>query len=107
MKSLKNFIIYESLDSDNIEWKVDTWFQGNDLQRKLFKSFMSKCSTNNNSTSIDKDDLSDFMDFGDFNYKEFVDFLYDNISSNTVDFDYKYALETIIKLLLGNKSYTI
>lgn len=104
MKSLKNYIIIENLDTENLDWKLDMWFSNNETQRQLLKDFLK---TYQMSDTNNTDKINDFLTYSDFKYKEFLDFLCDNIYIDTTNFDYKYIFTILTKTLLGNKALII
>lgn len=84
MISLTQFI-KESLDFDNLYFKMNIFFQRDELQRQLFNGFF-----------IDGD--FDKLLRDNFDYKGFVNFVYDDIKPE-LDKDYKYQLDKIRKVL--------
>jgi hypothetical protein len=86
MKSLTN-LLKESLDIDNIYYKINVYFQKDANQLELF-----------NKLKIDNDidnDIDNAINNG-FDIKTFVDFVYDDIKPS-LDKDYIYQLKMILK----------
>lgn len=99
MKSLSKYIL-ESLDStidiDNINVKVRSWFDGNKTGFNDFTLFVTSCKENH---KVDTDKLNEFI--SSFNKeKEFVDFINDDIEG-TQTTDYTDAFTNIIRTLAG------
>lgn len=93
MKDL-SYYIKESIDIDNMRYKVDSWFQSDSNGLSNFDSFCSKCREQHR---VDNDELETF--YNSFNRsKEFVDYINDNIEGDEVD--YKDAFCNIVKSFL-------
>jgi hypothetical protein len=82
MKSLTN-LIKESLDIDNMYYKINVYFQKDANQLELF-----------NKLKFDND-IDNAINNG-FDIKTFVDFVYDDIKPS-LDKDYVYQLKMILK----------
>lgn len=104
MLSLQNFIsVNESLDTENLQYKIDIWFEKNPELREAWDSLISKVKENHG--SISNENFDEY--YSNFNcVKEFVDFLTDNLFpnmsvENVTDqnniVDYSDIFKTIIK----------
>ena len=107
MKTLKDYItehINEDID-DNIFWKIDTYFQGNENELKSFNGLMDICRANKgfNTTTIDA-----YISGNEIlakHKKKFVDFIEDNVQQDTsITKDYSASLCNIAKTVIGNKT---
>lgn len=105
MIDIRTYIICESIDSDNLFWKIDKWFDKNNIEnseRQAFIDLLDICRNNNN--IVTKDIVSNYALSN--NIKPFVNFITDNVSGIEVN-DYIYILMKIIQLILANKSYVL
>lgn len=105
MIDIRTYIICESIDSDNLFWKIDKWFDKNNIEnseRQAFIDLLDICRNNNN--IVTKDVVSNYALSN--NIKPFVNFITDNVSGIEVN-DYIYILMKIIQLILANKSYVL
>lgn len=105
MIDIRTYIICESIDSDNLFWKIDKWFDKSNIgnsERQAFIDLLDICRSNNN--IVNKDVVSNYALSN--NIKPFVNFITDNVSGIEVN-DYIYILTKIIQLILANKSYVL
>ena len=105
MIDIRTYIICESIDSDNLFWKIDKWFDksnSENSERQAFIDLLNICRNNNN--IVTKDIVSNYALSN--NIKPFVNFITDNVSGIEVN-DYIYILMKIIQLILANKSYVL
>lgn len=105
MIDIRTYIICESIDSDNLFWKIDKWFDKSNIdnsERQAFIDLLDICRSNNN--IVTKDVVSNYALSN--NIKPFVNFITDNVSGIEVN-DYIYILMKIIQLILANKSYVL
>lgn len=105
MIDIRTYIICESIDSDNLFWKIDKWFDKSNIdnsERQAFIDLLDICRSNNN--IVTKDVVSNYVLSN--NIKPFVNFITDNVSGIEVN-DYIYILMKIIQLILANKSYVL
>lgn len=105
MIDIRTYIICESIDSDNLFWKIDKWFDKSNIEnseRQAFIDLLDICRNNNN--IVTKDIVSNYALSN--NIKSFVNFITDNVSGIEVN-DYIYILMKIIQLILANKSYVL
>ena len=104
MKSLTQFI-NEELDTDNLFWLLDKWFERNEKQAQEFVEIIVKCKQDGQKVNIDnlKKYLKDTQ--LELNLQEFINFV-DNDLEPIKDKDYVYILKQIIEMVIGNKSKT-
>ena len=104
MKSLTQFIT-EELDTDNLFWLLDKWFERNEKQAQEFVEIIVKCEQDGQKVNIDnlKKYLKDTQ--LELNLQEFINFV-DNDLERIKDKDYVYILKKIIEMVMGNKSKT-
>lgn len=104
MKSLTQFIT-EELDTDNLFWLLDKWFERNEKQAQEFVEIIVKCKQDGQKVNIDnlKKYLKDTQ--LELNLQEFINFV-DNDLEPIKDKDYVYILKQIIEIVIGNKSKT-
>ena len=102
MTDIKTYLICESIDTENLFWKVDKWFNDNIDERDKFNELL--INTRNNNNIINQDNVSAYIQVNDI--KPFVDFITDNTLGTEV-FDYVYIFKKIIQLILANKSYKL
>ena len=103
MKRLKDFIINEELD-DNIFWKIDTYFQNNPIEQKSFNGMVDVCRANK---SFNQDTIEAFLTANSSlnrNTKKLLDFLNDDINSDTTNNNYMYSMYNVVKKIIGNKT---
>lgn len=89
----------ESLDDENLLWKLDKWFETREDQKQQFYELIAKYNQ-----TVDVKELQKDLENTDFysNIKEFVNFLYDDFDFNT-DKDYIYQLKKIIEYIKSKK----
>ena len=101
MKSLVEYI-FEELDTDNLFWLLDKWFERNEKQLSEFIEIVVQCRQNGDKVSIDK--LKELIKGTKFetNLKEFINFV-DNDLEPIENKDYIYILKQIIEVIIGKK----
>lgn len=104
MVKLDTYIIAESIDEDNLFWKIDQWFNKKESEKLSFINLIKKFKDNNN--TVDPQVLSDYLAASKFRLKAFVDFILDNIKGSD-EIDYLYTMTRIINLIIANKSNEI
>ena len=104
MKSLIQFIT-EELDTDNLFWLLDKWFERNEKQAQEGVEIIVKCKQDGEKVNIDnwKKYLKDTQ--LELNLQEFINFV-DNDLEPIKDKDYVYILKQMIEMVIGNKSKT-
>ncbi len=101
MISLKDYI-FEELDTDNLFWLLNKWFERNENQLQEFIEIIVKCKQNGDKVNID--DLKKYIKETTFekNLEEFINFI-DNDLEPINNKDYIYILKQIIELIIGKK----
>ena len=100
MLSIKDVILLEDLDPENLYWKVNMWYGRDDIQRNSFWTFMQKVIAENPTTL---DDLNRLLDSCGITWRGFVQFAMDNVDG-TQNFDQLYVMKKIIDVLKANKT---
>ena len=76
MIALSNFIILESLDLDNLEYKIERWFEGHPDQRAQWDTIINQARDRKGLLS--KEAFDEY--YSSFEcVKQFVDFMTDNV----------------------------
>ena len=101
MISLKDFIIFESLDSEMLYWKMNTWYHGREDEMNSFYSMMNVLA---NSPATTLKDFEEVLKNYNIDWKQFVQFAMDNVDG-TIEFDQLYIMKKIVDILLANKKY--
>ena len=78
--------LYENLDADNLDWKMETWFNRDSNQQDMFNKIFA-----------DKSQLDIELENG-FDMQGFVNFIYDDVSPDS-EKDYKYQFDQILNYL--------
>lgn len=99
MIALNDFIILESLDLDNLEYKIERWFEGHPDQRAQWDTIINQARDRKGLLS--KEAFDEY--YSSFEcVKQFVDFMTDNvfqgIESHPIN-DYKDIFNQIIKFV--------
>ena len=97
MKSLKEFVI-ESIDIDNLLWKLQTYFKNKPTQYKQFMKLVEKQSKN---MVVTNEDIDEFLYKSKVDLKKLIDFLSEDITDETQD--YKYLLKKAIENCITQK----
>lgn len=100
MKTI-NIYIKESLESDNLLWLLDKWFDMHEEEKQEFMNIIFQCMDDHTVNNIEK--YLEKTTYLSKNYKEFVTFMMDEVNIPK-DINYIYQLKEIIKQLIGNKS---
>ena len=96
MNSLKDHIISEGIDEENLEYKIDIWFDKNNDVKQEFYEIVRYFNTPRKTNEIfDCDFMEKFIKKTNFNLKGFVDFITDNIYYSNID-DYYYISGTVL-----------
>ena len=101
MKSLKTYI-FEELDTVNLFWLLDKWFERNEDQKSEFIEIIVKSKEGGDKVSIDN--LKKYLHNTQLekNLKEFINFIDNDLEPSNAK-DYLYSLKQIIELVIGNK----
>ena len=99
MIALDNFIILESLDLDNLEYKIERWFEGHPDQRAQWDTIINQARDRKGLLS--KEAFDEY--YSSFEcVKQFVDFMTDNVfqvpGQDSIN-DYKDIFNQIIKFI--------
>lgn len=98
-----NIYIKESLESDNLLWLLDTWFNNREDEQQEFIDIVVKCISDHNVNNLETY-LKQSKYLKD-NYIGLVNFLLDDIEiKHKIELDYIYQLKEVIKQLIANKS---
>ena len=99
MIALNNFIILESLDLDNLEYKIERWFEGHPEQRAQWDTIINQARDRKGLLS--KEAFAEYYSSFDC-VKQFVDFMTDNVfqvpGQDSIN-DYKDIFNQIIKFI--------
>ena len=101
MKSLKTYMI-ESIDSENLVWKIQTYFRGKDKQYKEFVNLTKMFSEKH---ILSQEDIDSFVERSGINIKKFLDFIMEDIENETMD--YMYILQKVLQNILDDKTVTL
>lgn len=100
MKTLKTYILLESLDSDNILYKLNVWYNRKDAEKASFHAMMRFIMKNN---LVKIEDYSKCFNIYFPKYVQFVDFVLDN-TKGLKEYDSLYVMKKVVDLLKANKS---
>ena len=100
MKNITQFI-KEELESDNLLWMLDRWFDMHENEKQEFMDIIFQCQKDNNVNKTEE--YINKTQNIKTNYKEFVTFMLDEVNPPK-EIDYIYQFKEILKLLIGNKS---
>ena len=100
MRSLRSHMILESLDLDNLEYKVEKWFERHPEQKTQWDAIISQARERKGLLS--KEAFTEYYSSFDC-VKQFVDFMTDNVfngieDNNNVN-DYQDVFNQIIKFI--------
>ncbi|MBO5004765.1 MAG: hypothetical protein J6D03_05905 [Clostridia bacterium] len=95
MNSIRDYIISESIDDDNLSYKIDAWFERDpDGKSKLYGVIRDI----NLPGAPKKTIIDDYIKSSNINLKAFIDFIVDNIYTNEVN-DYTYVFGKALELM--------
>jgi len=100
MKSISTYI-KEELESDNLLWLLDKWFERDETAQKEFINIVYNCENDHTVNNAEKY-LNQTLNLKN-NLKPFINFVSDEVIIKS-DKDYIYAFKELLKLLIGNKS---
>lgn len=100
MLSIKDIMLLEDLDVDNLYWKVNMWYGRNEESKNSFWNFMQRAISEN---PITLNDFNILLDSCGISWRSFVQFAMDNIDG-TQNFDQLYIMKKIIDTLKSNKT---
>lgn len=83
------------IDTENLHYKIESWFNAKPIEKQQWDSFCNTCKANHH---IDMDELEEYYNnFG--SSKAFVDYINDNISNDEVN--YKDMFMNIVRETVG------
>ena len=100
MKTL-NIYLKEELESDNILWLLDKWFERDSTAENEFMNIIWKCQDDHTINNAEKY-LNQTLNLKD-QLQPFINFISDEVNIKS-DKDYIYAFKELLKILIGNKS---
>lgn len=100
MKAI-NVYLKEELESDNILWLLDKWFERDSTAEKEFMNIVWKCQDDHTPNNAEKY-LNQTLNLKD-QLQPFINFISDEVNIKS-DKDYIYAFKELLKILIGNKS---
>lgn len=90
-------ILEGQVDTENIQFKIDSWFSKDEQSREKWNSFIKKCTNNH---KIDETELENY--YNDFSSsKQFVDYIKDNVGYYDNEINYKDQFIQIVRLTAG------
>ena len=96
MISLQNYVlINETLNTNNIQYKINTWFYNNPDQQDNWNNIINQTKINHGNLSEDVIN-NYFLNFK--HVKNFIDYLTDNVFGNEIN-DYHDTFKIIIKYI--------
>lgn len=101
MITLKRYIL-ENIDSDNLLWKIETYFKNKKEQYNYFVELTKKFEEQHN---ISDDDINDFIEKSSINLKKFIDFISEDVEN--INIDYMYELRKVIQNILDDKQLNL
>lgn len=100
MNSLKDYIICEGIDEENLAYKIDLWFAKDYDSKQKFYDVVRNFNTPGK--KYDTNEFNKYIENSKLNLKNFIDFMTDDISYNEIN-DYLYVFQKIVGLLGANK----
>ncbi len=100
MKDITKFI-KEELESENLLWLLDKWFERDEFSEKEFIDIVFQCQADHNTNNAEKY-LNQTTKLKQ-HLKEFINFVSDEVNIKA-DKDYIYQFKELLKILIGNKS---
>ena len=100
MKKLINYVKAE-LESDNILWLLDQWFNRDEVAKEEFINIIFKCQKDHTVNNAEKY-LNQTQNLK-LNLQSFINFVSDEVNIKS-DKDYIYAFKELLKIIINNKS---
>lgn len=100
MTNLSDYIIAESIDIDNLFYKVDKWFDGHDSERTSFIELVNQSKAA--SSNINIEELEKYVSDAKFKLKNFVEFTSDEVNAEIGD--YMYVFKKIVDTISADQS---
>ena len=104
MKTLNEYI-QESIDTENLAWKIEKWF-GRKHSNAPYKKFVELVEKFRENHGITDDDIKEFEDKSGTDLKKFIDFICEDIDI-TEQKDYYYLLRKAIQNIIDDKTITL
>ena len=100
---MKDITIYikEELESENLLWLLDKWFERDEVSEKEFMDIIWQCEADHTVNNAEKY-LNQTVKLKQ-HLKEFINFVSDEVIIKA-DKDYVYQFKELLKILIGNKS---
>lgn len=95
--------ISESIDVENLAWKVDKYFGKKTAQYNQFVKLVEKFKEQH---TISDEDIQEFLDKSKVDLKKFIDFICEDIDT-AEQRDYMYLLRKAIQNILDDKTITL
>lgn len=102
MITLKEYLA-ESIDVENLAWKVEKYFGKKTSQYNQFVKLVEKFQENH---GITDEDIQEFLDKSKVDLKKFIDFICEDIDINEQR-DYMYLLRKAIQNIIDDKTITL
>lgn len=104
MKQLKDYI-QESIDVENLAWKIETWF-GRKHSNAPYKKFVELVEKFRENHGITDEDIQEFSEKSGTDIKKFIDFICEDIDIEEQK-DYYYLLRKAIQNIIDDKTITL
>lgn len=101
MISLKEYIT-ENIDTDNLVWKIEVYFKKHKDQYAKFVNLVKKFEEKH---GLSDEEINDFLNKSNLNLKKFIDFISEDVETETID--YMYTLRKVIQNLLDDKQVNL
>lgn len=97
---MKNLTVFlkESADIDTLFWKIDKWFERDNIGKSSFYDLVSQYNRGDNKDKFIKD-----VENSKINVKQFIDFINGDICNQNPSTDYIYVLQKILDTIKDNK----
>lgn len=97
---MRNITTYlkESIDIDNLAWKLEIYFKNKPMQKKEFMKLVEK---QNNNYVVTDEDIDNFIKSTNVDLKKLIDFLSEEIDNDPKD--YRYLLKKAIENCIDKK----
>lgn len=95
--------ISESIDVENLAWKINKYFEKKTSQYNQFVKLVNKFEEQH---SISDDDIQEFLDKSNVDLKKFIDFICEDIDLDEQR-DYMYLLRKVVQNIIGDKTITL
>lgn len=100
MKSITNYIRINEALEDNLFFKLDTWFSGDEDLKNKFINIVTQCRK----SKPNKETIGFMLQNIGFDVEKFVDFILDNVNKTEIIDDYLYIMQKTIDCIIANKN---